>query len=164
MDDRGIYSGLYDTDQQQYPPGLTAILADQLSRQNVFEALYNRNCYATTGERIVVGLSIAGSPMGSELDSSKKPGLHINRHIIGYVAGTGPIKSVELIRNGKVLTKFTPKEHFIDFTYDDMDLLSDAAIDANDKKPPFVFYYLRVVQQNGQMAWSSYMGRLYQFK
>ncbi|MGZ3733050.1 MAG: DUF3604 domain-containing protein, partial [Parachlamydiaceae bacterium] len=27
--------------------------------------------------------------------------------------------------------------------------------DAKDKKPPFVYYYLRVTQVDGHMAWSS---------
>ncbi len=155
LDDRGVYANFFNLDQQQYTPGLTAILAEQLTRQQVFDALYNRNCYATTGERIVLGMTIANAPMGSEIDTVKKPGLHVIRHIAGFVAGSGPIKSIDLIRNGKVLKKFTPKEHFCDFTYDDLDLLSDVSIDAKDKKPPFVFYYLRVTQQDGHMAWSS---------
>jgi hypothetical protein len=43
----------------------------------------------------------------------------------------------------------------MDFAYDDMDPLESVAIDAKDKKPPFVYYYLRVTQTDGNMAWSS---------
>ena len=155
LDDRGIYSDFFEQDQTQYHPGLTAVLADQLGRQQIFEALYNRHCYATTGQRIIVGLTLAGLPMGSETDTVKKPGLHVIRHIEGYVAGSSPLQSVELIRNGKVLKTFSSKNHFLDFTFDDLDLLSQVAIQANDKKPPFTFYYLRITQANGHMAWSS---------
>lgn len=155
LDDRDIYSDFFDGDQKQYPPGLTAVLAPDLSRQSIFDAIYNRHCYATTGERIVLGLSLAEQPMGSELSSGVKPGLHVNRHLSGYVAGTANLKQVELIRNGKVLMKFTPKSHILDFEYDDMVALQDIVIDAQDKKPPFVFYYLRVTQEDGHMAWSS---------
>ena len=155
LDDRGIYTGFYDDEQTQYSPGLTGVFAEELTRQSLFEALYNRNCYATTGERIIVGLFLAGFVMGSETDTQKKPGLHVNRHISGHIAGTKNIKYVELLRNGKVLTKFTPTSNVLDFTYDDLEPLSDVVIDAKDKKPPFVFYYLRVMQEDGHMAWSS---------
>ncbi|MBS0655418.1 MAG: DUF3604 domain-containing protein, partial [Verrucomicrobia bacterium] len=155
LDDRDIYSNFYDIDQEQYSPGLTGILSDVLTRQSLFESLYNRHCYATTGERIVLGLELAGKPMGSEIDSAQKPGLHVNRHITGYVAGTCTLTKVELIRNGKTIMSYTPKTHFIDFAYDDMSPLSDAVIRPADKSAPFVFYYLRVTQEDGHMAWSS---------
>jgi len=155
LDDRGSFADLYDGDQKQYSPGLTGLLADQLTKTSLFEALYNRHSFATTGERIILGLSVAGALMGSELDTTVKPGLQVNRHITGFVAGTAPIKSVELIRNGKVLKQFTPKATSFDFVLDDMDPLSSVAVDAKDKKPPFVFYYLRVMQEDGHQAWSS---------
>jgi hypothetical protein len=155
LDDRSLFGSFYDTDQKQYPPGLTAVLCDRLTRQNVFEALHNRNCYATTGERIVLGLSLAGQPMGSELSTAPKPGLHVVRHLSGYVAGTTPLKKVELIRNGAVLKTFTSTTNSLDFEYDDMDDLVKICLKAPDAKVPFVFYYLRVTQADGHMAWSS---------
>lgn len=154
LDDRGIYADFFDNDQTQYSPGMTGVWADGLSRQAIFEALYTRNCYATTGERIIVGLHLAGLPMGSEIDSANKPGLAVNRHLTCYVAGTSKIKSVELIRNGKMLHEFPITGQFMDVTYDDMEPLSECCIQLTDKKP-FVFYYLRVTQEDGHMAWSS---------
>ncbi len=155
LDDRGVYADFFENDQEQYSPGLTAIFADVLSRQALFDALYNRMCYATTGERIILGLEIAGKPMGSEIDAAEKPGLHVNRHITGYVAGTAPLAKVELIRNGEVLQLYTPTANFLDFTYDDMVPLSEVVIHPKDKAAPFLFYYLRVTQTDGHMAWSS---------
>ncbi len=154
LDDRGIYADFFDNDQDQYTPGLTAVFADSLSRSAIFEGLYNRNCYATTGERIIVGLNLASLPMGSEIDGALKPGLAVNRHLTGFVAGTSPLEKVELIRNGQVLKEYTPTTQFLDFAYDDMDNLADCCITSKDKKP-FVFYYLRVTQTDGHMAWTS---------
>lgn len=154
LDDRGHYADFFDNDQHQYSPGMTAVWADQLSRQAVFDALYNRNCYATTGERIILGLQLAGHQMGSEIDAGLKPGLAVNRHLTGFVAATANLKKVELIRNGKVLKLFKTDSPFIDFTYDDMEPLHECVIQGQDKKP-FVFYYLRVTQDDGHMAWSS---------
>lgn len=157
LDDRGIYSDFFESDQMQYSPGLTAIIAGEHTRAALFEALYNRSCYATTGERIIVGLYLAGAQMGSELSTANKPGLMINRHLTGYVAGTTNLKSVELIRNGKVIATFKSKGYALDFAYDDLTSLEKVAIqDKEDKKaPPFVYYYLRVTQEDGHMAWSS---------
>lgn len=154
LDDRGIYSDFYEGDQNQYSPGLTAILAETLTRPALFEALYNRHCYATTGERIIVGFFVAQQPMGSELHAANKPGLHVNRHITGYVAGTDDF-TAELLRNGEVLTTFTSKNRVVDFAFDDTDPLQKVVIDNKDKNPPFVFYYLRVIQNDDHMAWSS---------
>lgn len=155
LDDRSVFASLYDTDQKQYSPGLTGVLCDRLTRQHIFDALYNRHCYATTGERIVLGLFLAGYPMGSELSTSTKPGLHINRHLSGYVAGTAPLKKIELIRNGEVIHTFKAEGAFLDFAYDDMIDLTKASIKAPETGVLFVFYYLRVIQADGHMAWSS---------
>jgi len=153
LDDRGHYADFFENDQTQYSPGMTGVWADSLSRQAIFDALYQRNCYATTGERIIVGLHLAGLPMGSEIDSAAKPGLAVNRHLTCYVAGTTKLSKVELIRNGKVIKEFRPSGHFIDDTFDDMEPLSECCI-LNAEKKPFVFYYLRVTQEDGHMAWS----------
>lgn len=155
LDDRGVYGNLYEEDQNQYSPGLTAIVAATHSREALAEALYQRSCYATTGERIILGLYLAGIPMGREISTAEKKGLVVNRHLSGYVAGTNRLKRIEIIRNGKVITTFEPDNYFFNFTYDDMTPLDKVCLDAKDKKPPFVYYYLRVIQEDGHMAWSS---------
>ena len=155
LDDRGIYEGFYEGGQEQYPGGLTAIIAPEHSKSALAEALYNRSCYATTGERIILGLFLAGFPMGKEVSTADKPGLMINRHLSGFVAGTTTLSAVEIIRNGKVLKSFDCTGYTLDFTFDDLSPIEKVAIDNKDKKPPFVYYYLRVTQEDGHMAWSS---------
>lgn len=155
LDDRGAYSNLFDSDQEQYSAGLTAIIAPTHTRDALFEALYQRSCYATTGERIIVGLYLAGIPMGKEVSTAEKPGLAINRHLSGYVAGTTKLAKVEIIRNGKVLHTYTPDTYFLEFAYDDLTPLEKSVLPTKDKKPPFVYYYVKVTQEDGHMAWSS---------
>lgn len=155
LDDRGIYADFFEGDQFQYTPGATAIIAKEHTRAALFEALQNRSCYATTGPRIVVGFFIVGTPMGREISSAVKPGLLINRHITGYVAGSTKLKKVELICNGKVLEKFTPDDYHFEFAYDDMRPLEKTVLSSPDKKVRFAYYYLRVVQEDDHMAWSS---------
>lgn len=155
LDDRGVYSGLFESDQTQYSPGLTAIFAIEQTREALIQALHNRACYATTGERMVIGLFIAGSAMGTELSTKAKPGLVINRYITGYAAGTAPLKEVALIRNGEVFHTFHPKESSFEFEYDDFKNLGEIALASPDERPHFVYYYMRVVQEDGHIAWSS---------
>jgi hypothetical protein len=155
-DDRGPYASLFDADQAQYSAGLTAILAKEHSRAALMEALAARSCYATTGERMIVGLHIAGAHMGSELDTKARPGLEYNRHITGYAIGTAPIREAVLVRNGKVFQTIpVHKEGTIEFAIDDSELLGSIALEPRSDRPPFVYYYLRVVQSDGHIAWSS---------
>lgn len=155
LDDRGIYSAFYHIDQVQYPPGLTAIISKSHTRDALLDALYQRSCYATTGEKIILGFSIAGATMGKELSTADKPGLLVNRHISGYAAGTRKLAKVEIIRNGTVIHTIKPNNYFIEFEYDDLVPLDKNALKCKDKRPPFVYYYIRVTQEDEHMAWSS---------
>lgn len=154
LDDREIYSDFYDSDQVQYTPGYTGIICEKYTRESMMEALAKRSCYATTGARIIVGFYIAGHPMGSELTTSLKPGLVVNRHLSGYIAGTSNLKKIEVVRNGSVIHTFNPTEYHYDYYFDDMEPLDKVTLDGQGKDP-FVFYYLRVTQEDGHVAWSS---------
>lgn len=72
--------------------GLTAVYAPSLSRQNVFDAIRNRQTYATTGDRIILGFSINGKAMGSVIEAASELNLQI------HAVGTAPIKKIELMK------------------------------------------------------------------
>ena len=155
LDDRGVFAELINTQQVQYSPGITAIFAIEQTRDALILALFNRQCYATTGARIIIGFSIAGALMGAELNTKAKPGLSFNRHITGYVAGTTVIKEISLIRNGEVFHTFYPKDTYFEFAFDDAEPLHNVIFKTKDEKPPFAYYYLRTVQEDGHIGWSS---------
>ena len=155
LDDRGSYADFFNGDQEQYSPGLTAIIAPKHTRDALLEALYNRSCYATTGERIILGLFLANEPMGRELNTKLKPGLVVNRHLSGFVAGTAPLTKVEIIRNGTVIKTIETKEDAIEFAYDDLQDLGSAVLPPVNGSSPFAYYYLRATQKDGHTAWSS---------
>lgn len=155
LDDRGIFSTLFDEDQVQYTPGLTAILATSHSRDGLIQALNKKSCYATTGPRIIAGLEIAGAPMGSELNTKAKPGLEYNRHITGYAVGLDAIKEILIIRNGTPFHTFTPKDDTFEFALDDSELLEKVVLKGKGEAPPFVYYYMRIEQKDGHLAWTS---------
>lgn len=155
LDDRAPYASYFESDQQQYSPGLTAVLSPSYARDSIFKALYERRCYATTGPRILLGFYLSQETMGSELNVQQKPGLQYNRHLHGTVAMQAPITYIEIIRNGELLKRFTPKEE-LDFEYgfDDSDPLDQIAL-KNEQGQRFCYYYLRAQQSDGHMAWSS---------
>ena len=155
LDDRGVFSDLYDTDQVQYSPGLTAISAANHSKDGLIQAISKRSCYATTGARIILGFHIAKQGMGSELNVQSKPGLAYTRHITGYIVGTDHIKEVLIIRNGKVFHTFQPSGDTFDFIYNDEESFDSIAFKGKKERPAFVYYYMRIEQKDGQIAWSS---------
>lgn len=155
FDDRGVYQGLFETSQQQYTPGMTAIFAENHTRDALFVAMQNRYCYATTGERILLYYSIANAHMGQELNTKAKPGLGFNRHITGWIVASAKIAKVEFIRNGKVAHTMHPEKADFEFAYDDTTPLHEHAFAGGEGKPPFVYYYVRVTQENGHMAWGT---------
>ena len=154
LDDRVAFNKLYLSDQVQYSPGLTCILSPSHNRESIMGALYNRSCYATTGEKMIVTYSIAGAMMGGEVTVKAKPGLMYNRHISGFVAGTTPLQSVEIFRNGRLLTTIHPEKDTLELAYDDSEPLDKVLITGKDFDP-FVYYYVRITQQDGHIAWGS---------
>lgn len=154
-DDRGAYANLFDAEQNQYTNGLTAILADDHTRESITDAMYKRSCYATTGSRTVIGFNIAGANMGDILNTKAKPGLSFNRHISAYIAAQDSIKTIEIIRNGTVLKSFAPKENRFEFTYDDMENMANIALESKLQEFPFIYYFIKVTETSGHTAWSS---------
>lgn len=157
FDDRGVYENCYENNKQ-YSPGLTGIYAKEQNRSSLFEALHNRSCYATTGPEIILDFNVAGSSMGSELTTTSKPGLMLNRYISGFVIGTEALEKIELIRNGETIQTFTPDTQSpdrIDFSWDDFTPLAKVCFKVKKGVSPFVYYYIRATQKSGDIAWSS---------
>ena len=76
--------------------------------------------------------------MGRELTAVSAPKFRAS------IEGTRPLASVELIRNGKILLARSPDKRTDAFEFRDNDPLGTEA-----------YYYLRIVQKDKQLAWSS---------
>ena len=73
--------------------GLGAVLASEKSRDAIFDALKARRTYATSGERIILDMTVNGTAMGQRGEYSE------SRAVAGRVVGTEPIESITLFRN-----------------------------------------------------------------
>ena len=153
FDSRGVYADAAKNDQIEYTEGLTAIFCKDYSRENLFSSLYNRSCYATTGARIVVNFKIAGMPIGSELSTETKPGLEFNRHLEIKISGTCRLKEIIIYRNLEKFKVIEDVEDIYEFTEDDSEPISKIALNSNDDRPPFIYYYLRITQEDGSIAY-----------
>ena len=72
--------------------GLTAVMAESLTRESILDAIRERRTYATTGDRIILDFWINGKPMGSVIEPSSEV------NIRARVIGTAPIRKIEILR------------------------------------------------------------------
>ena len=66
--------------------------APALTREAIFDALYQRRTYGTTGARILLDFRVNEEPMGGETTVDGPPRLRLEAH------GTDSIESVEILR------------------------------------------------------------------
>lgn len=70
--------------------GYTGVYAKELTREGLWEALWARRAYGTTGERIIVHVESDGHMMGEEYSTDKSPMINVK------INGTAPLHEVEI--------------------------------------------------------------------
>jgi len=140
----------------KYPAGLLAVWAEENTREAIWRALWNRQCYGTTGARMLLDVRVDGRPMGSELRLSEHPDLAARRTLAVRVHGTDRLRAVEIVRNNREVETREADGADLVFEWTDTAALSEVNLPAAPHCPtPFTFYYVRVTQADGQMAWAS---------
>ncbi len=135
----GCLKPSHDWDSQEIGMALVGVWAEELSRESIFTALYNRHVYATSGARIRLNFRVDGRPMGSEIRAEKAPQIDVE------VAGTARIERIEIKRDGQIVGTQTPLGESAKLSWRDGDFDAD--------KP--CLYYVRIVQTDGEEAISS---------
>ncbi|MBM4045778.1 MAG: DUF3604 domain-containing protein, partial [Planctomycetes bacterium] len=131
---------------QCWKAGLAAVYSPELTREAIWDALYHRHCYGTTGVRIVLRFHLNGARMGSILEYGKNDDRLCRRELRVTVVGTDYIRRVDIIKNNGVLHRVCPKTDRAEFSFTDQ---LDAPPTTRD------WYYVRVFQADGNAAWSS---------
>jgi hypothetical protein len=125
------------------PAARTAVVATELTRPAIFDALRHRRNYAISHARIDVEFKIDGHWMGEEIEVEGKPRITAN------IRGTDKINEAAIIRDGTVIHSVNPNAENAHVEFQD-----DAFADKS-------YYYLRVTQVdadehgNPSSAWVS---------
>jgi hypothetical protein len=115
-------------------------LAEDHSRQAIFEAFKQRHCYAAT-DNILLEVRSGDHLMGDEFTADGPVMLQVTAH------GTAPIQRVDIIKDSVYVYSTEPRTAVASFTWTDL---------TEPKSGPGPsWYYVRVMQQNGELAWGS---------
>jgi hypothetical protein len=88
-----------------YGEGIAGLYATDLTREALFDALWNRRTIAVTGDRIDLQFNINGHWMGSMLPATRDRTLEVS------VAAPDEIERVEIIKNDRTFHRFFPEDH-----------------------------------------------------
>lgn len=134
--------------------GITGVYADELTRDGIFEALYERRTYASTGPRVLLDFGINGLTMGEERVAITAD--EQSRTATVRVVGTTDIDRIDLVCNGEVVAGTSPRGERASFEWtDDRALVDRFQATENPDGKRFVYYYPRVRQTDRHTVWGS---------
>lgn len=120
--------------------GVMAVAADDLSRGSIWDGLWARRTYGTTGARILLDVRVGHAAMGEETTSSGPPRVRVRAF------GVEPIQDVTVLRDGtEEIARLSGGAGRFDAT-----VVDDGAAPGQTHA-----YTVRVQQADGQTAWSS---------
>ena len=128
-------------DFMPYKAGIAGVWAEELSRNGIFQALKRRQCYGTTGVRIILETMLGDFPMGSEVSwpNGDQP-----REFRIHVWGTDMLEEVTVVKNNVDRHTFQLRDDQAQVVWEDKSIAHDGD-----------YYYVRVIQRDGNRAWSS---------
>jgi len=129
---------------------LAGVYVESLSREGLFEALRKRRCFASTGIKLHMDFRLNGAFMGEILKLSKGEKRTL------YIRITAPeiVRSVTIVRNNEDIYTHRGESGEEKFEYHDTEPL-ERLLQPREEGEPSIYYYLRVILRNGEMAWAS---------
>ena len=136
---RGIKIGVIASPDHGGGRGKAAVWARAKTRSGILDAIRARRTFGTTAARIQMDFRVNGHLMGEVAQSGDSPVT-----ITADVQSPQPIQAIEICRNNEFVYSTSPGG-------------SDASIEFVDRTPVDgpSYYYLRVIQDDGEIAWSS---------
>jgi hypothetical protein len=116
------------------------VLAEEISRKGLLEAMRRRHTYAAT-DNIVLDVRLGGHIMGDEARTAE-PRLEV------VALGTAALDRAEVLRDGRVVHTERPGKESAELRFSWRD-----PAPPRGERPSY--YYVRVLQRDGQMAWAS---------
>lgn len=120
--------------------GLTAVYADELSRDGLHRALLARHCYATMGSRTLLDVRLNGAMMGDEICVPDGAPIVMNIR----ASGSERIAGVDIVSGGKDLAHLDVGAFHMDKTWKTVKCGQDDE-----------YFFVRLLLEDSRMAWSS---------
>jgi hypothetical protein len=113
------------------------VLAERHDREAILDGMRKRHTYGATDD-IIVDLRSGNHVMGDEFKADAAPALQMN------VIGTKPLERIDVMKDSEVVATFKPGK-------------AEFKGDWTDPKPTAGthYYYIRVQQTDGELAWAS---------
>ncbi len=121
--------------------GLACVWAETFDREGIFRALWERRCYGTTGARIILEFFLNDAPMGSEIKLDK----YAERKLQVRAETCSPVDKVVIIKNAREIHIDRPGWESVSFEW----------VDSSGMERESDYYYVRLIQDDGEIAWSS---------
>jgi hypothetical protein len=115
------------------------LITGDRTREGILKAIAARHAYAAT-DNIVLDVKSGSHMQGDIFAATGRPRIEIR------IEGTAPVEQVDVVRNNKIVFSNKPGKASVELRYED-----------GDPVPGESYYYVRVQQRDGQMAWSSPM-------
>jgi hypothetical protein len=114
-------------------------LAEDASRKAILDAFRRRHCYAAT-DNIIMDVRSGEHLMGDEFEADGPVKLRVSIH------GTRPIARVDIIKDFQYVYSTEPKAQQVSFQWTD---------DEKGRPAGLSWYYVRAIQDDGELAWAS---------
>ncbi len=137
---RGIVIGVIASPDHAGGMGKACVYAPELTREAILNAIRARHTYGTTAARIFLDMRVNGHLMGDEIPAAEGKPVEVKVS----VQAPGEIARIEICRNNQFIYTKTPQSRSADFRFMDTAPLAGTS-----------YYYVRVVQKDEEMAWSS---------
>jgi hypothetical protein len=139
----------------RYRDGLLGVWAEELTREALWEGLWQRRTLATTGARLIVLWWLDEHFMGSQVVVGPRHRALRQRTVRVEAYGEQRIVQVDILRNNQVVHSVRPGKQDVQLRWCDREPFAALALQPAPSRPPFIFYYVRVLQADGEMAWAS---------
>ena len=114
-----------------------AVYTPERSYDGIWESMYARRTYAAT-DNIIVDFQCDGHAMGEEFATGRVPRLDVR------VIGTARISQIDIVKDNTFVYTAHPDVREITLSYSDPDISRGSH-----------YYYVRVIQEDNNMAWAS---------
>ncbi len=121
----------------------SCLISEERSREGLMNAMRRRHSYAAT-DNIILDVRLRDGAAEYLQGDALVASASSPARLVVKVIGTRAVKDIQVIRNNQFVYHQKPGAREAEFTFTD-----------TEAKPGESYYYVRVVQDDGQMAWSS---------